>query len=113
MVGPVVAGHPLRPGGRRATTPAGERRLPAGPRRRGPPVCWLATRLNPSSEKALIAAVTPPPDGIKWLVTQPGWIGSLGLLVVVVVLALVSRRVQVIRDSRAGGCRRLAPVRRL
>ncbi len=66
-------------------------------------VSWLATRLNPSSEKALIAAVTPIPEGIKWVVTSLAWIGSLGLLVVVVVLALVSRRVQVIRDTVVAG----------
>ena len=55
-------------------------------------LCWLATRLNPSSEKALISALTPIPEGLKWLVTSLAWMGSLGLVAIVVVLALVSRR---------------------
>ena len=54
-------------------------------------ICWLATKVNPSSEKALINIVAPPPDGIRWLVTSVAWVGSVGLVVVVVVLALVSR----------------------
>ena len=66
-------------------------------------LCWLATRVNPSSEKSLIGVVTPVPEGIKWLVTSLAWIGSLGLLVTVVVLALVSRRTAVIRDTVLAG----------
>jgi len=66
-------------------------------------ICWLATKVNPSSEKALINIVTPPPDGIKWLVTSVAWVGSVGLVVAVVVLALVSRRTEVIRDTVLAG----------
>ena len=66
-------------------------------------VCWLATKLNPSSEKALIDVVTPVPNGLSWLVTSIGWIASLGLVVVVIMLALVSRRTAVIRDTVVSG----------
>ena len=66
-------------------------------------ICWLATRVNPSSEKALISAVTPVPEGIKWLVTSVAWVGSVGLVVVVVALALISRRTEVIRDTVLAG----------
>ena len=66
-------------------------------------ICWLATKVNPSSEKALISIVAPPPDGIKWLVTSVAWVGSVGLVVAVVVLALVSRRTEVIRDTVLAG----------
>jgi len=66
-------------------------------------VCWLATRVNPSSEKSLINVVTPVPDGLKWLVTSVAWVGSIGLVVVVIVLALVSRRTEVIRDTLLAG----------
>jgi uncharacterized membrane protein YbhN (UPF0104 family) len=66
-------------------------------------VCWLATRVNPSSEKALIAILASPPDGIKWLVTSVAWVGSVGLIVAVVVLALVSRRTEVVRDVVLAG----------
>ena len=61
-------------------------------------VCGLATRVNPSSERAFIHALTPPPDGIRWLVTTVWWTASVGLTVAVVVLALVSRRWSVLRD---------------
>ena len=66
-------------------------------------ICWLATKVNSSSEKALINIVAPPPDGIKWLVTSVAWVGSVGLVVAVVVLALVSRRTEVIRDTVLAG----------
>jgi len=66
-------------------------------------VCWLATRVNPSSEKALVNVVTPVPDGLNWLVTSIGWIGSFGLVAAIVVLALVSRRTAVIRDAVIAG----------
>lgn len=66
-------------------------------------LCWLATKVNSSSERAIIHALTPPPDGIRWLVTSVWWIGSVGLTVAVVVLALVSRRWSVIRDCLLSG----------
>jgi uncharacterized membrane protein YbhN (UPF0104 family) len=66
-------------------------------------VCWLATKVNPSSERAVIDIVAPPPDGIRWLVTTVWWVGSIGLSLAVVVLALVSRRWAVIRDTLLSG----------
>lgn len=66
-------------------------------------VCWLATGVNPSSERALIHIVSPPPDGLRWLVTSVWWIGSIGLSIVVIVLALVSRRWSVLRDCLFSG----------
>ncbi len=66
-------------------------------------VCWLATRVNSSSERTIIHALTPPPDGIRWLVTSVWWIGSVGLTIAVVVLALVSRRWSVVRDCLLSG----------
>ncbi len=66
-------------------------------------VCWLATRVNSSTERTIIHALTPPPDGIRWLVTSVWWIGSVGLMVIVAVLALVSRRWSVVRDCLIAG----------
>ena len=66
-------------------------------------LCWLATKVNPSSEKALIGVVTPVPNGLDWLVTTVGWVGSLGLVAVVITLALISRRTAVIRDTVLSG----------
>jgi len=66
-------------------------------------LCWLATRVNPSSERAVVRALTPPPDGVRWLVTSVWWIGSFGLIVTVVVLALVAKRRSVVRDCLLSG----------
>ncbi len=66
-------------------------------------VCWVATRVNSSSERTIIHALTPPPDGVRWLVTSVWWFGSVGLMVIVVVLAIVSRRWSVVRDCLLSG----------
>jgi len=66
-------------------------------------LCWLASQVNPSSEKALVHVITPVPNGLSWLVTSVSWMGSLGLIVVVVGLAVVSRRTAVIRDTVLSG----------
>ena len=66
-------------------------------------LCWLAMKVNPSSERALIQAVRPVPNGLSWLVTSVGWVGSLGLVAVVIVLGLISRRTVLMRDAVAAG----------
>ena len=66
-------------------------------------ICWVGSQVNSSSEKALIHAVTPAPDGIRWLVTTVDWVGSIGLIAVVVLLAVVSRRTAVLRDTVLSG----------
>jgi uncharacterized membrane protein YbhN (UPF0104 family) len=66
-------------------------------------ICAFAIRVNPSSEKAVVNALTPVPNGMIWLVTTAGWLSSLGLVTVVAVLALVSRRLAVIRDTVLSG----------
>jgi uncharacterized membrane protein YbhN (UPF0104 family) len=66
-------------------------------------ICAVAIRVNPSSEKAVVNALTPVPNGAAWLVTTAGWVSSLGLVSAVVVLALVSRRAAVIRDTLLSG----------
>ena len=66
-------------------------------------LCWLATRINSSGERAIIRAVTPAPDGIRWLVTSIWWGGSIGLIVAIVLLALISRQWSVVRDCLLAG----------
>ena len=66
-------------------------------------LCAFAVRVNPASEKAVVNALTPVPNGIVWLVTTAGWLSSLGLVTVVAVLALISRRAAVIRDTFLSG----------
>ena len=66
-------------------------------------VCWLATKVNSSSERSIAHALAPPPNGVRWLVTSVWWLGSFGLIAIVVILALVSRRWSVIRDCLLSG----------
>ena len=66
-------------------------------------LCLVVTRVNSSSETAVVKALTPVPNGIIWLVTTAGWVGSLGLVAVVALLALASKRITVIRDTILSG----------
>jgi uncharacterized membrane protein YbhN (UPF0104 family) len=66
-------------------------------------LCALATRLNPSSEKAVVDVVTPLPNGLSWLVTSLSWVGSLGLVALIVVLTITSNRASAIRDAVLSG----------
>ena len=66
-------------------------------------LCWLAIKVNPSSERAVVNAVTPVPNGLSWLVTSVFVIASIGLIAVVVLLAVISRRTAVIRDTVLSG----------
>ena len=53
--------------------------------------------------QTVVNALTPVPNGMTWLVTTAGWASSHGLVTVVAVLALVSRRLAVIRDTVLSG----------
>ena len=66
-------------------------------------LCWLATRVNSSSEHTIASVLSSAPNGIRWLVTTIWWVGSVGLIVVVGVLALLAKRWSVIRDVGLAG----------
>jgi len=66
-------------------------------------LCWLATRVNSSSEHTIASVLSSAPNGIRWLVTTIWWVGSVGLIVVVGVLALLAKRWSVIRDIGLAG----------
>ncbi len=66
-------------------------------------VCWLVALANSNTEHAVASALSPAPDGLRWLVSSVWWIASLGLIGVVGVLALVSRRRILIRDCLISG----------
>lgn len=66
-------------------------------------LCWLTTRVNSSSEHTIASVLSSAPNGIRWLVTTIWWVGSVGLIIVVAVLALLAKRWSVIRDVGLAG----------
>ncbi len=65
--------------------------------------CWLITGTPSHPQTLVLHALTPPPDGIKWLVGAVWWLGSVGMIVVLGVLALLSHRRNVARDLLISG----------
>ena len=66
-------------------------------------VCWLATKANSDLEHTIATTVGSPPDGIRWLISTIWWITSLGVIAVIAVMALMSRRLSAIRDIAVSG----------
>jgi uncharacterized membrane protein YbhN (UPF0104 family) len=66
-------------------------------------VCWLASRANSKAEHTIATTFSSVPNGLLWLVSVIWWVGSLGVIVLVVVLALVSRRWSAVRDVGLSG----------
>ncbi len=65
--------------------------------------CLLALRLNPNAEHTVLDVITPAPNGIRWLVASLWWVGTVGVMVAVAVLAALSRRWAVLRDPVVAG----------
>jgi uncharacterized membrane protein YbhN (UPF0104 family) len=65
--------------------------------------CWLVALANSDTERSIASALSPAPDGLRWLVSSVWWVASWGLIAVVGVLALVSRRRTLIRDCLISG----------
>jgi glycosyltransferase 2 family protein len=65
--------------------------------------CWLITESPAHAELAILHFLTPPPNGVRWLVSTVWWLGSVGVIVVLGVLALLSRRRNVARDILVSG----------
>jgi uncharacterized membrane protein YbhN (UPF0104 family) len=66
-------------------------------------LCWVLTHANSNTEHSIATALAPPPDGVRWLITTVWWITSVGVIVLMAVLALVSRRWSAIRDVGLSG----------
>jgi uncharacterized membrane protein YbhN (UPF0104 family) len=65
--------------------------------------CWLVTTVPAHPQTAIAKFLTPPPDGVRWLVSAAWWLGSVGVIVVLGLLALLSRRREVARDLLVSG----------
>src|SRR6201995_5413016 len=60
-------------------------------------------RANSAVELAIVRAVHPPPAAISWLVTSVFWLGSAGVIVLVVVLGLLVPRLTAVRWTAVAG----------
>ncbi|HEX3946541.1 MAG TPA: hypothetical protein VHW47_02500, partial [Acidimicrobiales bacterium] len=65
--------------------------------------CWLISGTPASAEVAVLHFLTPAPEGVRWLVSTVWWLGSVGVIVVLGTLALLSRRRNVARDLLVAG----------
>jgi uncharacterized membrane protein YbhN (UPF0104 family) len=66
-------------------------------------VCWVITRANSNAEHAVATSLSSPPQGIRWLISTIWWITSLGVIAIIAIMALLSRRWSAIRDVAVSG----------
>ena len=66
-------------------------------------VCWLIVKANSNAEHTIATTLASPPNGIRWLVSVIWWVTSVGIIVLVVGLALLSRRWSAVRDVGLSG----------
>ena len=52
---------------------------------------------NSAAELSVVHALNPPPAGISWLVTSVFWLGSVGVIVLLVILGLLVPRLAAVR----------------
>ncbi len=65
--------------------------------------CWLISGTPAAPELAILHFLTPPPEALRWLVNTVWWLGSVGVIVALGVLALLSKRRNVARDVLLSG----------
>ena len=60
-------------------------------------------RANSAAELSIVRAVHPPPAAISWLVTTVFWLGSAGVIVLLVIIGLLVPRLTAIRWTAVAG----------
>jgi uncharacterized protein (TIRG00374 family) len=60
-------------------------------------------RANSAVELSIVRAVHPPPAAISWLVTSVFWLGSAGVIVLLVVIGLLVPRLTAVRWTAVAG----------
>jgi glycosyltransferase 2 family protein len=60
-------------------------------------------RANSAAELAIVRAVYPPPAAISWLVTSVFWLGSAGVIALLVIIGLLVPRLTAIRWTAVAG----------
>ena len=54
-------------------------------------------RANSAAELSIVRAVHPPPPAISWLVTSVFWLGSAGVIALLVIVGLLVPRLTAVR----------------
>ncbi len=54
-------------------------------------------RSNSAAEVRLVHVLNPPPEAIRWLVTSVFWLGSVGVIIILVILGLLVPRQAAVR----------------
>ncbi len=65
--------------------------------------CWLIVHADAHLESSIATFLSPPPNGVNWLVTVIWVVGSLGVIAFLFITSLLSRRREVIRDVVLSG----------
>ncbi len=65
--------------------------------------CWLISGTPAAAQLAVLHFLTPAPEGVRWLVNTVWWLGSVGVIVTLGVLALLSKRRNIARDLLLSG----------
>jgi len=60
-------------------------------------------RANSAAELAIVRAVHPPPAAISWLVTSVFWLGSAGVIALLVIVGLLVPRLTAVRWAAVAG----------
>ncbi len=66
-------------------------------------ICIPLVEANTSVEIHLTELVTPPPSGIRWLITAIWFVGSLGVTAALILLGLLVPRLKAVRQMAAAG----------
>ena len=60
-------------------------------------------RANSAAELSIVRAVHPPPAAISWLVTSVFWLGSAGVIVLLIIVGLLVPRLTAVRWTAVAG----------
>jgi uncharacterized protein (TIRG00374 family) len=71
-------------------------------------ICIPLAQANTSIELHLTELVTPPPSGVRWLVTALWFLGSVGVVVTLVLIGLLVPRFTAVRQMALAGVAALA-----
>ena len=66
-------------------------------------ICIPLVEANTSVEIHLTELITPPPSGIRWLITAIWFVGSLGVTAALILLGLLVPRLKAVRQMAAAG----------
>ena len=66
-------------------------------------ICIPLVEANTSVEIHITELVTPPPSGIRWLITAIWFVGSLGVTAALILLGLLVPRLKAVRQMAAAG----------